>query len=224
MWKYGRIIIAVAFSIMFTLIMSAIHIDAMRATSFGRFINQLFTPSQQVTITALPAWGSMPVMDFTVTEAEGIVTCEWVNSPTGVATMIRAKYGSPVLSETDGYLVYYGPAETCEDLGVYTDDKISVIHYTAYSVNGVGVYSDPVSAILEVSMLALILVTCALIALAFWQRNAFLYLIVGMVCIGFGVYWIGENNGFIYVMEGVAGIALGFYMIIDVARAHLRRE
>jgi len=72
-------------------------------------------------------------------------------------------------------------------------------------------------------MLALILVTTALIFLAFWQRSNFLMIVCGMIAIGFGVYWISQNTGFIYVMEGTAAAALGFYMIIDTAVEMIRR-
>lgn len=197
--------------------------SAMIDKQVHRVINYINSITQGVTITALPVWGSMPITDFHVTEYEGDVTCDWSNPPTSVNTEVRAKYGSEVTGLTDGYLVYFGPANTCQDLGVYTDELLSTIYYSAWAINGAGTYSTPDSDILEVSMLALIIVTAMLIGLAFWQRSNFLMIVCGMIAIGFGVYWISQNTGFIYVMEGTAAAALGFYMIIDTAVAMIRR-
>ena len=198
-------------------------VSAMIDKQVKHVIHLFNSITQGVTITALPIFGSMPITDFHVTEFEGDVTCDWSNPPTSVNTEVRAKYGSEVTGLTDGYLVYYGPANTCQDLGVYTDETISTIYYSAWAINGAGIYSVPDSDILEASMLALILVTAALIGLAFWQRSNFLMIVCGMIAIGFGIYWISQNTGFIYVMEGTAAAALGFYMIIDTAVEMIRR-
>lgn len=198
-------------------------VSAMVDKQVKHVIHVFNTITQGVTITAIPIFGSMPITDFRVTEYEGDVTCDWSNPPTSVNTEVRAKYGSEVTSITDGYLVYYGPGDTCQDLGVYVDETISTIYYKAWAIDAEGVYSTPDSDFLEASMLALILVTTALIGLAFWQRSNFLMIVCGMIAIGFGVYWISQNTGFIYVMEGTAAAALGFYMIIDTAVEMIRR-
>lgn len=69
----------------------------------------------------------------------------------------------------------------------------------------------------------LIIVTIALIALAFWQREPFLMLVCSMVAIGFGVYWITVNPGFLYIIEGVAAVGVGIYMIIETAIQYFKR-
>jgi hypothetical protein len=220
--SYQKILICVAIMLGMTFLGTPM-VSAMVTKQVQNAIHYLNSIVQGVTITAIPIWGSMPITDFHVSEYEGDVTCEWSNPPTSANTEVRAKYGSEVTSLTDGYLVYYGPAATCQDLGVYTDELISSIYYSAWAINGAGVYSTPDSDVLEASMLALILVTAGLIGLAFWQRSNFLFIVCGMIAIGFGVYWISQNPGFIYVMEGTAAVALGFYMIIDTAVALVRR-
>lgn len=61
-----------------------------------------------------------------------------------------------------------------------------------------------------------ILITGALVALAFWQRDDFLYLIGGVSCIAEGIFTIDFDAGFgwIYICAGIACIGLGIYMII----------
>lgn len=69
----------------------------------------------------------------------------------------------------------------------------------------------------------LIIVTIALVALAFWQRSSFLQIVAGVVAIGFGLYWITEDPSFIYLMEGIAFVGTGIYMLIMVGADLLGR-
>ena len=63
----------------------------------------------------------------------------------------------------------------------------------------------------------LIVVTLALVGLAWWQKIDFLHIIAGVVAVGFGVWWIDQNSGFIYIIEGVVAVVIGFYMMINSA-------
>jgi len=203
-------------------ILAVPQVSAFIDKKIDMVFHYLYSLTQNVTITAIPAWGSMPVTDFMVLEINDELVCTWTNSPTGVATMVRAKYGSELDSITDGYEVYYGPLETCTDLGVSIDDNLAGIYYSAWSINGASLWSDPVSDVYEVGKMALIIVTAAFIGLAFWRRSNFLTILGGLVAIAFGAYWIAQYDGFIYVIQGVVAIAIGLYMLIDTAVGMVR--
>jgi hypothetical protein len=71
--------------------------------------------------------------------------------------------------------------------------------------------------------MTLIIVTIALVALAFWQRNiGFLSILAGLVAIAFGAYWVTTYTGFLYVIEGVVMAAIGLYLLIDSAVKMIR--
>lgn len=200
------------------------QVGAMIDKQMGNFLKMLYSPSANVTITAIPAFGSMPLTDFQVNQVQGDVVCTWTNPPTGVAAMIRAKYGSFPMNITDGYQVFYGAGSTANDLGVNIDDNIQTIYYMAWAENAVGLWSTAVTDIFEVSKMALIIVTIALLGLAFWQRSNFLMILAGVVAIGFGAYWIAEYDGFIYVIEGAVAVAIGFYLLVSSALELIRGQ
>ena len=70
----------------------------------------------------------------------------------------------------------------------------------------------------------LVMVTIAVVALAFWQKSNFFMLIAGIIAIGFGAYWIANNTGFFYVMEGVASVGIGLYMLINTGVSWFRER
>lgn len=75
---------------------------------------------------------------------------------------------------------------------------------------------------MDMTNIELILIVGGLIGLAFWQRSNFLYIVSGMLAIGFGIYWITVDTSFMYIMIGVGSVGVGIYMVIDVARSYLQ--
>ena len=220
MWKYARIAIWITVSLIAAVVVAVPNVDALRDTGFGRVISMLYLPSVDVTITVTPAWGAMPVTNFKVEEVSGAVVASWTNSPTGTATMVRAKYGSAPTNINDGYLVYYGPLDTATDTGVNVDENMSQVVYVAWADTLSG-WSLPVQAIYEDGRMALILITAAFIALAFWRQTPALKVVSGIVAIVFGAYWATVVlNSYVYMATGVGFCVIGLYMILTAWSKH----
>lgn len=66
-------------------------------------------------------------------------------------------------------------------------------------------------------MFIVILPVALIVALAFWQRSNFLFILGGLAAIGFGVFWIDSDPGALYMIEGMAVIGIGLYMLITTA-------
>jgi hypothetical protein len=56
-----------------------------------------------------------------------------------------------------------------------------------------------------------------IVALAFWQKSNFLFILGGMLAIGFGAYWINLNDNFMHLMVGIVAVGIGLYMLITTA-------
>ena len=66
----------------------------------------------------------------------------WTKPVGAVNTMIRAEYGRYPIDRTDGYLVYYGPADSVSDTTVNFDEVTSTVNYRAWSENAANEWSD----------------------------------------------------------------------------------
>jgi hypothetical protein len=206
--------------------MSVPRVYAMIDEQVNQFIHMVFFPYSDVTITATPIFGSMPLTDFEVNQVKGDVTVTWNNAPTTANVMVRAKKDGYPTSLTDGWQVYTGSGESAIDYEVNTDDNISDIFYAGWSENATNVWSTPVNDLYKVTKMALILVTGGLLGLAFWQKKSrygeFLQIVASIVAIAFGAYWIAEYEGFIYVIEGTVSVAIGIWIMIGTALELIR--
>jgi len=204
------------------------QVYAVVDTQVGKFIKMVFFPYSDVTITATPIFGSMPLTEFAVNQVKGDVVVTWNNTPTTTNVMIRAKKNSYPSSITDGWQVYTGTGESAIDQQVDTDDNITDIFYSGWSQSVALAWSTPVNDLYKVTKMALILVTGGLLALAFWQKKSrygeFLQIVASIVAIAFGAYWIAEYEGFIYVIEGTVSIAIGIWIIFSTALDLIRGQ
>lgn len=155
--------------------------------------------SVTITITATGLVVDAPV-GFTVWYVnDHEVGMSW-SKPTGaVNTMVRAEYGQypdepiPLGSiPTDGYLVYYGPAELASDTAVSLDEIATQVYYRAWSENAAGVWSpiygeDNVEGI-GVTLLALIIAAMGLLAIFAFTRLAVISFLDAVFWIVLGVF------------------------------------
>jgi len=221
-WIFLRKMVLLIMVAAVVLFIAVPQVSAMMDRTVRDFVKQLFSPFAHVTITAVPTWGSMPPTDFTVQQIGEDIICNWTNSPTGVATMIRAKFGDYPADMTDGYEVFYGAGSTAIDTGVNLDENISTIFYVAYAENAFGVWSTPVSAILEASSMQNLILLGAVLALVVtsqWLRSPVLKITSGAGSLAYGGYFISQNmESYVIIIIGVAFLILGLYQILTSFR------
>lgn len=92
--------------------------------------------SEDVSIHARPYIAGAPV-GFTLTYiTDTNILIEWTKGDGADNTMIRAKFGEYPQDINDGYLVYEGSGETCNDTALNLDETASNIYYRAWSQSG----------------------------------------------------------------------------------------
>lgn len=107
------------------------------------FLALIVTPvsagiTADVTITAIPNWG---ITSFTATViSDTQVDLVWTFAPNVSSVMIRAKYGSEPVDETDGYLVYSGTDTSISDTSMNFDENVGILYYAAFGETEPGVY------------------------------------------------------------------------------------
>lgn len=62
-----------------------------------------------------------------------------------------------------------------------------------------------------------ILPVILMVVLAFKTNSNFLFIVGGLLAIGFGVYWINASDSFLYLMTGIGAVGVGLYMLITTA-------
>lgn len=225
MWRFARQLIIFIFVIIAALIIATPNVLALQNTPLGKVVMRFYSPTKDISITWTPAFGVMPITNFQVNKIDDQLVCVWTNSPTGTATMIRAKYNSVPTGLTDGYLVYYGPAETAIDSGVSDADMLSSIYYIAIAETPDG-WSTPVQATYEgiMDLIILIIVVAIIVIFAYWRRIPILKAVGGIVVILFGVYWITSNtpemNNFLYLLSGGAYCIGGIVIVLTAWEKH----
>lgn len=110
--------------------------------------------STDVVISANPSWG---ITSFTATViSDTQVDLEWVFAPNVTNVIIRAKYGSEPIDETDGYLVYSGTDVSVSDTSMNFDESLGILYYVAFGETAPGVYGSSASDDVEGLIMAII--------------------------------------------------------------------
>lgn len=128
--------------------------------------------SDQVTVTAtglvVGAPGGFTV--YYISDYE--VGISWAKPEDAVNTMIRAKYSdyptAPAhgYEPTDGYLVYYGPAENASDTAVSLDETATPVYYRAWCEDAEGNWS-PLYGEGEMEGIGMVLIALIILAIGF---------------------------------------------------------
>jgi hypothetical protein len=145
--------------------------------------------STNVTITAIPSWG---ILTFTATViSDTQVDLVWTYDANVSNVVIRAKYGSEPIDETDGYLVYSGVGNSISDTSMNFDENVGILYYKAFGETAPGVYGSSASDNAEGTvMLLLTLMGAALILTVsgYISKRSILAVMGGLFWIIVGVY------------------------------------
>lgn len=127
-----------------------------------------------------------------VTDTEVLI--KWTTNLGAENTMVRAATGHPPASRTDGYLVYYGNAESYSDTGVSLDETLVPVYYRAWSETAGGVWSsmfaeDNIEGV-GMTIFAVVAIILGLMAMGFIFKNGILFLAstMGWVLFAFLMY------------------------------------
>jgi hypothetical protein len=194
-------------------------------------IRKFFTGAltADITITATPNWHS-GVTEFTATwVTDSNVLLEWALPGDALNTMIRVKHGDYPENTTDGYLIYYGDAETANDTMVNLD-ATGEAYYSAFTEYPEGYSTSYSTDLVEgegmlligetMQNLLLILIFVVLNGLAFWQRHIFLYCLAVPVDLIFGFYWAVQGE--LYSPEWAEGIIIAVIGIFCLFRVVMK--
>ena len=177
--------------------------------------------SANITITATGIVVAAPG-GFTLTYISDYeVGIDWIKADGAVNTMVRAAVGRYPTSITDGYLVYYGPAETASDTGVSLDETPAAVYYRAWSENADGVFS-PVWAEGTMEGAGMMLLFLGLMALvptvaAYVLKRTFLAVIGTLFWIIMGVYAYTRMvvEGDVYWAIFFGSVFMGFMCVLE---------
>lgn len=200
------------------------------------FAAKWFAPSSEadLSVTFTPAYGVGAPTDLRLTYVNDYLTLiEWVRYPTANNTIIRASFNSYPISITDGYEVYYGPAESANDTAINWYDNPGTIYVSGFSDNYTGsdnitwassaeyataLLENPIVADLstQLEILGLIINFIAFVpliffsVLAFWKENHILFLITSGVAMLTGLYTPDMISGNYSTTSLGIAIGLGF--------------
>lgn len=106
-------------------------------------VTRWFYPSENASVSVkfTPAYGAGgPPTDLTLTYVDDYTTLvEWTKFPSANNTTIIANFNRIPTSPTDGYVLYYGMAETSNDTAINWYDNGGTIYVAAWSDNYSGV-------------------------------------------------------------------------------------
>lgn len=157
---------------------------------------------------------------FTVTYTSDYeVGIEWTKPGGAENTMVRAAIGHPPANRTDGYLVYYGDAESCTDTGVSLDETAAPVIYRAWSETAGGAWS-PLFAEGEIEGIGMVLIAfavliVALMALGYIFKHGLLFLAAGFAAVGLGFILFGEEALSTRWMFGWAAVVVSLVCFVQ---------
>ncbi len=191
--------------------------------------------------------------NLTLTDLGAItVSANWTPGLSSTYTMLRASYNDYPASTTEGELMYYGSdnsiglasfaLETTKyyfvAIGYHSDNITCSYEYARAIIGGedmetlaenVGIIGSALSTFLTgvlpiVEAIWQFLIAGAIIGLAFWRKNIFLYILATPVSLVYGLGLASENE--VKSLLWVAGVIIaliGTYCLIKVAMAGFER-
>lgn len=178
--------------------------------------------SEDVVVTATGYVAGVPG-DFTLTYISDYeVGISWTKGPDAQNTMVRGAVGRLPEDRTDGYQVYYGDGTSTSDTGVSLDETAAPVYYRAWSQNVSGVWEEEgVSDSLEgfgMTTVAIALIVLVFSILAFWKRDAVLYMLSTIGWIFMTFYLVNrdypEENA--YLPYAIAAFCLAIVLVMGI--------